>query len=49
MDLSPFKFIDPCGYKNLEMAQLADFNKEYNLDGSAKKILEALTSSLSAI
>ena len=49
MDLSPFKLIDPCGYKNLEMAQLADFNREYNLDDSARKILEALTSSLRAI
>ena len=49
MDLSPFKLIDPCGYKNLEMTQLADFNREYNLENSAKKILEALTSSLRAI
>ena len=49
MDLSPFKLIDPCGYKNLEMAKLADFNREYNLDDSARKILEALTSSLRAI
>lgn len=26
MDLSPFKNINPCGYPNLEITQLADFN-----------------------
>lgn len=25
MDLTPFKFINPCGYANLEMTQVADF------------------------
>jgi len=25
MDLEPFKRINPCGYKNLEMIQLTDF------------------------
>lgn len=25
MDLTPFQFINPCGYANLEMTQLADF------------------------
>ena len=26
MDLEPFKRINPCGYKDLEMIQLTDFN-----------------------
>ena len=28
MDLSPFKQINPCGYKDLEVIQIRDFNKD---------------------
>lgn len=33
MDLSPFKYIDPCGYSNLEMTQISTFysNVDINL------------------
>ena len=28
MDLSPFKQINPCGYKGLEVTQIKDLNKD---------------------
>ena len=46
MDLKPFKSIDPCGFKNLSMTQLADFNKEYNLQRSALSIVEFIKNNL---
>ena len=39
MDLSPFNSINPCGLKNISMAQISDFNEEYNLEKSAKSIV----------
>jgi lipoyl(octanoyl) transferase len=46
MDLGPFKSIDPCGLKNISMAQLSDFNKEYNLEKSAKNITKFIKKNL---
>jgi lipoyl(octanoyl) transferase len=40
-DLSPFKFINPCGYKNLAMAQLSDFESTKNL--STEQVIQDLT------
>ena len=31
MDLKPFSFINPCGYKDLEVAQIKDFNKNITM------------------
>ena len=39
MDLEPFKNINPCGLKNISVTQISDFNKEYNLEKSAKDIV----------
>jgi len=38
MDLTPFKFINPCGYANLEMTQLADFDVKIETSILAEKI-----------
>ena len=46
MDLGPFKSIDPCGLKNISMAQLSDFNKGYNLEKSAKNITKFIKKNL---
>ncbi|MCF6775372.1 lipoyl(octanoyl) transferase LipB [Thiotrichales bacterium 19X7-9] len=32
MDLSPFKLINPCGYKNLQMAEIKQFKTDITLD-----------------
>lgn len=32
MDLTPFSWIDPCGYKGLEVTQLADFDVQATTD-----------------
>jgi len=32
MDLTPFNFINPCGFKNLKMAQIKDFVPNITLD-----------------
>lgn len=38
MDLTPFQFINPCGYANLEMTQLADFGVIIDTSKLAKQI-----------
>lgn len=40
MDLTPFQYINPCGYQGLEMCQLADFvgEEEANLNHVAEKL-----------
>lgn len=43
MDLGPFEKIDPCGLKNISMAQISDFNGKYNLEKSAKNIVTFIT------
>jgi lipoyl(octanoyl) transferase len=30
MDLTPFSYINPCGYQNLQMAQVKDLNPHAN-------------------
>ncbi|APC96273.1 lipoyl(octanoyl) transferase LipB [Francisella frigiditurris] len=32
MDLSPFSFINPCGYSGLEMCQMSDFEKNISMN-----------------
>lgn len=32
MDLAPFKRINPCGYQNLEMTQISDFDEKITLE-----------------
>ena len=31
MDLKPFSYINPCGYKGLEVAQIKDFNENITI------------------
>ncbi|MGB4498195.1 MAG: lipoyl(octanoyl) transferase LipB [Methylococcaceae bacterium] len=38
MDLTPFKFINPCGYKNLEMTKLENFGAIIETSKLAEKI-----------
>lgn len=42
MDLTPFHYINPCGYAGLEMCQLADFieKKEATLDKVSPKLIK---------
>ncbi|AJC49008.1 lipoyl(octanoyl) transferase LipB [Allofrancisella guangzhouensis] len=32
MDLTPFSYINPCGYSNLQMCQIADFNNSASVE-----------------
>ena len=46
MDLSPFHMINPCGYPNLKIIQLADFEPAITLSDVQPKLLELLMMSL---
>tara|TARA_Y100001934_G_C12317135_1_gene758077 strand:+ start:882 stop:1532 length:651 start_codon:yes stop_codon:yes gene_type:complete len=47
MDLSPFDFIDPCGYVDLRVTQLKDLGIEIGTQQVVQAIIERLTSKLS--
>jgi lipoate-protein ligase B len=38
MDTKPFSLIAPCGFPDLKMAQLSDFNVKSTLEQSGKEI-----------
>ncbi|MDX5364577.1 MAG: lipoyl(octanoyl) transferase LipB [Pseudazoarcus pumilus] len=42
MDLSPFSWINPCGYEGLQTAQLADFGVQDDLDAVGARLLAHL-------
>lgn len=42
MDLEPFKRINPCGYKNLEMIQLAQFHPEEVVEQVAGRLVNEI-------
>ena len=42
MDLSPFKQINPCGYKGLEVTQIKDLNKDISKLELHKMIIDTL-------
>ncbi len=46
MDLSPFDFIDPCGYKNLAVTQLRDLGIDMGCADVAQEIARDLTRQL---
>jgi lipoyl(octanoyl) transferase len=46
MDLTPFTFINPCGYAGLEVTQLADLGVAVGLDELAERVLQILTEKL---
>lgn len=46
MDLTPFKFINPCGYADLQMTQLADFGVIIDTNELAQKIVSNLLKNL---
>jgi len=46
MDLTPFKFINPCGYAGLEVTQLADLGVSVSHDELAGIVLQILTGKL---
>jgi lipoyl(octanoyl) transferase len=46
MDLTPFKFINPCGHAGLEVTQLADLGVSVSLPRLADRALQILTEKL---
>ncbi|MDD5229433.1 MAG: lipoyl(octanoyl) transferase LipB [Methylococcales bacterium] len=46
MDLTPFNFINPCGYSNLQMTQLANFDVMVKTPEVAQKIVSNLIKNL---
>ncbi len=46
MDLTPFDFINPCGYSNLKMTQLADFDVKVETAELAQQIASKITQEL---
>ncbi len=46
MDLTPFNFINPCGYADLKMTQLADFGVPIKTNELAHKIVSNLLKNL---
>lgn len=48
MDLEPFQRINPCGYANLEVAQLRDFGIEDPMERVAQALLDQLVPRLKA-
>jgi lipoyl(octanoyl) transferase len=46
MDLTPFKFINPCGYAGLEVTQLADLGVSVSLPQLVDRVLQSLTEKL---
>lgn len=46
MDLTPFSFINPCGYEGMKMAQLSDLTDIKTVDEAAAKLLPHLQSQL---
>ncbi len=46
MDMTPFKTINPCGYKDLQIVQLADFIKDVQLSQVQEKLLSYLAKSM---
>jgi lipoyl(octanoyl) transferase len=47
MDLTPFKAINPCGFKNLEMTQLINHNVSINNDELAIPLVHSIYQHLS--
>ncbi len=46
MDLTPFSYINPCGYAGLEVTQLADLGIAVDRDQLAERVLHILTEKL---
>lgn len=46
MDLTPFTFINPCGYAGLEVTQLADLGVAVGQDELTERVLQILTEKL---
>lgn len=46
MDLSPFKQINPCGYKNLEVVQLSDYIEDVKLSRVEQQLIFHLSKNL---
>jgi lipoyl(octanoyl) transferase len=47
MDLTPFNYINPCGYKNLQVTQLADLGIVIDTNTLAMRISQSLSTNLS--
>ncbi len=46
MDLTPFNYINTCGFKDLQVTQLADFGITINIDDLADRVLKAINKAL---
>jgi lipoyl(octanoyl) transferase len=46
MDLTPFSNINPCGFPNLKVIQMSDFNQKITIEAVIKKLITHLTQHL---
>lgn len=46
MDLTPFSYINPCGYQHLEITQFSDFTQNFNQSDIENKLIEHLATQL---
>ena len=46
MDLTPFKQINPCGYKELEVVQLSDYIEDVELSKVQQQVIFYLSKNL---
>ena len=46
MDTKPFTMIDPCGFTDLKMAQLSDYNIKSTVEKSGKEIASIINKKL---
>ncbi len=46
MDLTPFNYINPCGYSGLEMCQVSDFDKSVNVESLQQQYIKEFESLL---
>lgn len=48
MDLTPFTRINPCGFENLAVTQLADFGVRINLEQAGRELSDHLTRNITS-
>jgi len=48
MDLSPFQGINPCGYKDMKVCQLADFTDKINFSDISEQLVSQLVNNLAS-
>lgn len=49
MDLTPFGYINPCGYQGLKMINVSDLNKNFDFDMIKSRFIEYFTAGVTAL